>query len=158
MSSPFTKPKPSLLAHERKQNMSSPFSAPATASGIQWEAHLGRLLLIEPKELEKDIETTFGSKDAVRADITVIDADDAPEVYTDALIFPGVLISQTRSLLGEKVLGRLGQGQAKSGQKPPWRLEDPVEADVDIGVKYLDSREPKSTNPFASADSKKAPF
>jgi len=138
---------------------SSPFAAPAQASGISWEDHKGRLLLIEPKELEKDIETTFGTKDAVRADVTVIDADDAPEVYTDALIFPGVLISQTRSLLGEKVLGRLGQGQAKSGQKPPWRLEDPTEADQAIGVKYLDSREPKKTNPFATASTEtKPPF
>ena len=139
---------------------SSPFAAPAQASGIQWESHLGRLLLIEPKELEKDIETSFGSKDAVRADVTVIDAPEAPEVFTDALIFPGVLISQTRSLIGEKVLGRLGQGQAKSGQKPPWRLEDPTEADITIGVKYLDSREPRNANPFAAAstESKQPPF
>jgi hypothetical protein len=140
--------------------MSSPFHAPAQASGIQWEEHLGHLLLIEPKELEKDIETTYGKKDAVRADITVIDAADAPEVFTDALIFPGVLISQTRSLIGEKVLGRLGQGQAKPGQKPPWRLEDPAEADVAIGVRYLDSREPKNANPFAAAsnETKQPPF
>lgn len=140
--------------------MSSPFSNPAQASGISWEDHKGRLLLVEPKELEKEIETTFGTKDAVRADVTVIDADEAPEVYVDALIFPGVLISQTRSLIGEKVLGRLGQGQAKSGQKPPWRLEDPAEADVAIGTKYLDSREPEKKNPFASAgaDTKKPPF
>lgn len=140
--------------------MSSPFSAPAQATGITWEEHLGRLLLVEPKELEKEIDTVHGKKDAVRADVTVIDADDAPEVYTDALIFPGVLISQTRSLLGEKVLGRLGQGQAKPGQKPPWRLEDPTEADITIGMKYLDSREPKNANPFAAADSgsKQPPF
>lgn len=130
----------------------NPFRSPAVSSGIQWDEHLGRLLLIEPKELEKDIQTSFGEKDAVRADITVIDADDAPEVFEDALIFPSVLISQTRSLVGEKVLGRLGQGVAKSGQKPPWRLDDATEDDISTGMRYLESRHPKkNTNPFTSA-------
>lgn len=130
----------------------SPFSNPAAASGIQWEDHLGRLLLIEPKEFEKDIKTAFGDKNAVRADVTVIDAPEAPEEYPDALIFPGVLISQTRPLVGEKVLGRLGQGVAKPGQKPPWRLDDATEDDITIGMRYLESRKPATnTNPFASA-------
>lgn len=130
---------------------SNPFSSPAAASGVTWEDHKGRLLLIEPKAVETGISTTFGEKDAVRADITVIDAPDAPQVFDDALIFPSVLIAQTRSLLGEKVLGRLGQGQAKSGQKPPWRLDDATADDISIGLRYLDSRKPKNANPFASA-------
>lgn len=133
--------------------MSDPFANPATPSGIQWDDHKGRLLLIEPKAVEFGIQTAFGEKDAIRADVTIIDAPDAPEVYDDALIFPGVLISQTRSLIGEKVLGRLSQGAAKSGQKPPWRLDEATDADRDIGVKYLDSREKRPTNPFASASS-----
>lgn len=133
--------------------MSNPFANPATPSGIQWDDHNGRLLLIEPKDVEKDVATSFGEKDAVRADVTVIDAPDEPEVYGDALIFPGVLISQTRSLIGQKVLGRLSQGVAKSGQKPPWRLDEATDDDVKIGSKYLESREPKNANPFASAAS-----
>lgn len=132
----------------------NPFASPAAASGIQWDDHLGRLLLIEPTAVEHGVQTAFGEKDAVRADITVIDADGAPEEYRDALIFPGVLISQTRSLIGEKVLGRLGQGAAKPGQKPPWRLDDATESDIEIGVKYLESRKPQ--NPFASASSAQA--
>lgn len=134
---------------EKENTMPNPFSNPAQASGITWDDHLGRLLLIEPKDVEKDIQTTFGLKDAVRADITVIDADDAPEEYPDALIFPGVLISQTRSLIGEQVLGRLAQGAAKPGQKPPWKLLEATDDDIAVGVKYLDSRKPE--NQFASA-------
>lgn len=135
---------------------SNPFRSPTAASGIQWESHVGHLLLIEPKSVDTGISTTFGEKDAVRADITVIDAPDLPEVFEDALIFPTVLISQTRSLIGEKVLGRLGQGQAKSGQKPPWRLVDATEDEIEIGVRYLDSRKPRSNNPFVSASSAEA--
>ncbi|MGH3599136.1 MAG: hypothetical protein ACRDQH_02470 [Pseudonocardiaceae bacterium] len=134
----------------------NPFKPPAATSGITWEDHKGRLFLIEPKSVESGIQTTFGEKEAVRADVTVIDAPDAPEVFTDALIFPGVLISQTRSLLNEKVLGRLGQGVGKPNQKPPWRLEDATEDEIGIGIRYLDSRKPKSTNPFASTSSAQA--
>lgn len=138
--------------------MSNPFAAPAASSGIQWDDHKGRLLLIEPIGVETGIVTAFGEKDAVRADITVIDAADQPEVYADALIFPGVLISQTRSLVGEKVLGRLGQGVAKSGQKPPWRLDEATDDDITAGSRYLDSREkPKPANPFASATRETGP-
>lgn len=142
--------------------MSSPFAAPAQASGIQWKDFLGNLLLIEPKAFEQGISTSNGIKDAVRADVTVIDADEAPEVYADTLIFPGVLISQTRSLVGEKVLGRLSQGVAKSGQNPPWRLEDATEDDITLGTRYLESRTPpKPASPFASANTqeqKQPPF
>jgi hypothetical protein len=127
--------------------MGNPFSRPAAAQGIQWEDHLGRLLLIEPKEFEREIQTSFGPKDAVRADITVIDAPDGADEYPDALIFPGVLISQTRPLIGEKVLGRLAQGVAKPGQKPPWRIADPTDQDISAGVAYLDSRKPQVTAP-----------
>lgn len=133
----------------------NPFSKPAAASGIQWEDHIGRLLLIEPTALETGIPTNFGEKDAVRANITVIDAPGGPQEHIDALIFPSVLISQTRSLIGEKVLGRLTQGVAKPGQKPPWRIEDATEDDVAVGIKYLDSRQP--ANPFASTKSE-VPF
>lgn len=142
--------------------MSNPFSKPASASGIQWEDYLGKLLLIEPITLETGVKTSLGERDAVRADVTVIDADgDGPEEHKDTLIFPRVLISQTRSLVGEKVLGRLGQGEAKQGQNPPWKLLEATDADVELGVRYLDSRKPKSTNPFASAapsESGKVPF
>jgi hypothetical protein len=133
--------------------MSNPFSNPAAASGIQWEHLLGHLLLIEPSAVEKEIVTTFGAKEAVRADVTDLGdgAASTVEEYPDALIFPGVLISQTRSLIGEKVLGRLAQGTAKPGQKPPWRLDDATDADIAAGVKYLDSR--TKANPFTPAAS-----
>jgi hypothetical protein len=126
----------------------NPFARPASASGIQWDDHKGRLLLVEPKAFETGISTTFGDKDAVRADVTIIDAPGAPVEFVDTLIFPGALIGQTRSLIGKQVLGRLGQGQAKPGQKPPWRLDDPTADDVEIGKKYLAHRQQK--NPFAS--------
>jgi hypothetical protein len=139
--------------------MSNPFSNPAPSSGIQWEGLLGKLLLIEPLSLETGINTSNGVRDAVRADVVVIDADgDGPEEYKDTLIFPKVLISQTRSLVGEKVLGRLIQGEPKPGQTAPWKLLEATEADIEVGVRYLETRKPKNANPFASASKSDIPF
>lgn len=137
---------------------SNPFKTPASASGISWDEHKGRLFLIEPKDFERGIATSYGEKDAVRADVTIVDAPDEPHVFTEALIFPGVLISQTRPLIGEKVLGRLGQGAAKQGQKPPWRLDDATEADEKQATAYLEQRTSSATTTPAAADDAEPPF
>jgi hypothetical protein len=50
-----------------------------------------------------------------------------------------------KSKLGEKVLGRLGQGVAKPGQSPPWVLHEANDADVKAGTEYLASQ-------FSAAD------
>ena len=117
------------------------FATPAASSGFTFEDHSGALLIVEVLAVETDIPTTFGDKDAVRANITVVDGDHEGDVYNDTLVFPRVLIGQLRSNIGEQVLGRLGQGNAKPGQKPPWRLEDPTPADVALAEKYVESVE-----------------
>lgn len=98
------------------------FATPGTPSaGVDWTEHNGNLLLITVHAVETGIKTSFGDKDAVRAD--VVDLDDGNVEYSDTLIFPTVLIGQLRTRIGQKVLGRLGQGSAKPGQKPPWLLQ-----------------------------------
>lgn len=115
-----------------------PFAAPGAASGgIDWAAVNGSLILITVHDVETDIQTSFGAKDAVRADVAILDGDHAGEEYGDSLIFPKVLISQLRGSKGSKVLGRLGQGEAKKGQQPPWLLAEASEADKKVGVAYL---------------------
>lgn len=123
------------------------FAAPASASGFQWEDHKGALLIVEPTSLETGIPTSFGDKDAVRATITVVDGSDAGEVYADTLIFPRALIGQLKSNVGKKVLGRVSQGNAKPGQKPPWLLSDPTPADITAGKAALSGKTPAAA-PF----------
>lgn len=126
--------------------MSNPFASPGTpGSGIDYAALHKHLLLIEPTSVEKDIKTVYGDKEAVRATVTVLDGPDAGTQHTDTLIFPGLLIGQLRGKIGEKVLGRLAQGNGKPGQKPPWLLTEASEDDIKIGTAYL-------TGQFASAD------
>ncbi|GEM_PF-3079117 len=121
--------------------MTNPFATPASASGINWENLAGRLLVIEPHSVETGIQTSFGAKDAVRADVHVLDGTEAGTTYGDSLIFPGVLISQLRPNLGQKVPGRLGQGNAKPGQRPPWKLDDPSEEDMQRCMAWLNGQQ-----------------
>jgi hypothetical protein len=129
----------------------SMFERPASATGIQWADHKGRLLLVEPKAYETGINTSLGEKDAVRADVTIVDAPSGPQEYRDTLIFPRALIGQTRGMIGKKVLGRLGQGQAKPGQSAPWRLDDPTDADIAAGTAYVQQRDATQVTPPAQA-------
>jgi hypothetical protein len=117
--------------------MSNPFAAPAASAGITWADLDGLLLLIEPLAEETGIPTVHGEAKAVRANVTVLDGPNAGERHDDTLIFPKILQSQVRPKIGEKVLGRLGQGNKKPGQSAPWILNEATPADVQIGVNWL---------------------
>lgn len=121
--------------------MNQPFADPAApSSGIPWAELNGSLLLAKVTSLETDIDTQFGKSDAVRADVTVLDGPKAGEEFVDTLVFPKVLQSQLRARVGQTVLGRLGQGQGKPGQSPPWMLSAATPQDQQTGAAYLASK------------------
>ncbi len=126
-----------------------PFASPGSAgAGIAWADHNGALLLIEVHAQETGIKTAFGDTDAIRANVVVIDDEDKVERYDDTLIFPKILQSQLRSKVGQKVLGRLGQGTAKPGQSAPWILAEATEEDKKAGVAYLAGQMSTAQAPF----------
>lgn len=116
----------------------SQFSSPAEpSSGIPWNEVSGCLLLIDVKSVETGISTSFGEKDAVRADVAVLDGPQGGTEYPDCLVFPLVLKSQLTPRIGTKVLGRVGQGNAKPGQKPPWMLTEASPQDQQLAERWL---------------------
>jgi hypothetical protein len=120
--------------------VTDPFDAPGTASQVDWESLLGKLLLIRPLSKEEGVKTQdYGEKDAIRADMVVLDAEDGPDELLDILIFPLVLQGQLRRNIGKDrpVVGRLGQGEAKGKQKPPWKLLEASDADKEVARRYL---------------------
>lgn len=125
-----------------------PWSDPGSSSGVEFDQLNGRLLLIKPIQTE-NVNTSFGEKECVRADLVILDGVGAPDEAKDILIFPKVLIGQVRATIGtgRMVLGRLGQGVAKPGQKPPWKLDDPTDADRKIARSWYESSAP-SKLPF----------
>ncbi len=121
----------------------------------------GSLLVIWPVGVEEDVPTTFGEADAVRATVLIVDGEKAGEVIDDALIFPKVLVSSLRSKVGKQVLGRLGQGEAKPKQDPPWILIPFDDADVALAVPavqaYKSGQFSQSEEPAKAAPAKAAP-
>lgn len=144
--------------------MSEEFVQPAPpGEGIQWGDLKGSLLIVEPLALEANINTTLGEKPAVRARVSVVDGPNADEVYPDTLIFPKVLMSQTRTNIGSKVLGRLVQGVAKPGQSAPWMLDEATADDMAKAQAWVRAHPASTfTQPAPPADpwqqTSKAPF
>lgn len=109
----------------------NPFaSIPFPSDGITWADNNGALLIIQPTAIETGIQTSYGSADAVRANVWILDGPNAGETHDDTLVFPKLLQSQLKSRINQVVLGRLGQGQGKPGQSAPWLLNEPSQQDV----------------------------
>lgn len=117
----------------------------APGGGIPWKDHKGALLLIEVLGVQTDVGTAFGVSDATSANVHVLDGPGAGEEYIDTLIFPKLLHSQTRRSVGKKVLGRLGQGEAKPSQDPPWILETATDTDKQLAEKWIKEHEQPAT-------------
>jgi hypothetical protein len=117
--------------------VSDEFSGPSSAEGVKWADYKGALLMFEVKGYEPSIQTVHGETTAVNANVVVLDGVNAETVITDTLVFPKVLQSQIKGHVGGKVLGRLGQGEAKKGQSAPWKLADASEADKAVAREYL---------------------
>lgn len=129
----------------------SMFNQPAAPSGgITWADHKGALLLVEPLSFEPQIATAFGSADAIKANVYVLEGSGAGEEYAETLIFPKLLVSQTKNQLGSKVLGRLGQGNQKAGQSPPWLLQEASAADIQLAEKWVQQKQSSSITSAAA--------
>lgn len=131
--------------------MSNMFTGPA-ATGDGWDLNtaVGHLLVIEPHVHETGIVTSLGERDAVRATVHDITA---AATLDDVLIFPKVMVAALKTRVGTKVLGTLGQGVAKPGQKPPWLLFD-ASGDPDAVAKasaYLTGQVAATLTPPAAA-------
>lgn len=123
------------------------FAAPAApGEGIQFKEHIGALVLIDVLGFEEKIKTSFGDNDAVRANVHVIEGAGAGESYEDTLIFPRLLVSQTKKSIGQKVLGRLGQGNAKPGQSAPWILAEASADDIAKAESWVAQHAPSVTS------------
>ncbi len=123
--------------------MANPFAEPSNGDALPLDELLGSLLIIVAHEQIEGISTAYGSANAVKADVHVVDGQLAGSVYSDTLIFPKILQSSVRRQIGTgtPVLGRLGKGQAKPKQSPPWVLEAPNEADVAAAMKVWETLE-----------------
>lgn len=124
---------------------SKPSEAPAD-SGWKFsvEENIGSLFVFEPKE-EKDVETNWGDKTIIVADITEIDLENPSESEThpDVYVFPAWVQGSIRHAIadGGMVLGRLQQDAEKGqGKNLAWVIEDPDDEDIEAATAWLNSR------------------
>lgn len=121
--------------------MADDFAVPGSTDGIDWKELNGALLVIEPTEIVRDVKTMHGESDAIRADVYVLDGDQAGGAFPDVLVFPRKLRASLSSRLGQRVLGRLGQGAKQPGKNPPWILSpETTAADNKIAHAWLAER------------------
>ncbi|MFE0101212.1 hypothetical protein [Streptomyces sp. NPDC059009] len=123
----------------------SPFAQPSAGGagdkfdGVQLNGHL---LLIYPGAVKTVPTQSFGDKEAIGAEVHVLDAVDqatgSAPVLRDTLIFGAVLIGQLRTegQRGGMVLGRLGQGANTKGNAP-WTLMDYTPQDEAVARAYI---------------------
>ena len=126
----------------------SEFAAPAASGGIDMSDHLGHLVVVEVHSYETGIITANGERDAVRVTFHDVDQQQTSE---DVLLFPKVLVSSLKPRVGQKVLGRIGQGVAKPGQNPPWTIED-ASADPAAAKKATDYLAAYAAGQFAAPE------
>lgn len=131
------------------------FDGPGSADMFKPTDHNGRLLLIKPKQVLAAVPTKdYGEREAIEADIHILDGPTAGTVLRSGRIFGLVMIEQLKDNAGTGRfnLGRLGQGEATKGN-PPWKLFDPTDADKDLARRYLasDKYKENSAAPVAVA-------
>lgn len=116
------------------------FDAPGSTSAIKWDDHTGQLVLVWPLAQKPFTFNSGETGDVIEARVVVLDPPTGgPVEYANTVIFPKILQGQVRGNLGKgrPNLGRVGKGQAKSGQSAPWILIDPTEADKKLAVHFL---------------------
>ena len=98
------------------------FSAPSSSTESVKVADLaGALLIIEPIEYKVGIQTVHGETDAIEVNLVDLDSN---KTYNNVLFFNVALKNALKAKVGQKVLARIGQGQAKPGKSAPWILND----------------------------------
>lgn len=116
---------------------------------VVWEDLNGSLLLVKPTEYVRGVNTQHGSKDAIYADIIVVDGEHAGAEYKQTLVFPLTLVGQLRRRMGQTLLGRLIQGKAKFDEdgeemNAPWKFAPHTAEDAAAAMDMLKGRTPKA--------------
>ena len=98
------------------------FTAPSQNSeGVKVADLNGHLLIVTPLEYKTGINTVNGIAEAIEVNIVDLDTN---EEHNSILFFNVALRSALKPNIGNKVLGRIGQGTAKPGKNAPWILID----------------------------------
>lgn len=121
-----------------------PFDMPSgPGSGDKITDFEGHLLLVTPREVMHEMQTSIGKTDAVRADVVVIDGPEGVYESDGVLVFQQALRRDLLRIIegpSTMLLGRLGKGEAKAGKSAPYIFEQPTDDDKALARKFLASK------------------
>ena len=135
-----------------------PFASGAGSSGANITDFEGSLLYIIPKEFHNSkkgegiMTQDYGEKDAVTAEIHVLDGDHKGEVHDNVLVFQGRLLGALRPQVGKRpYVGRLGKGSEKVKGNFPWEFsKELTDKERKLAREYHDNLPKDEDDPFAS--------
>lgn len=121
---------------------------------------VGKLHIIEPLSIERDVKTDYGVSDATRANVYVLLSPTESETFEDTLIFQKVLQSQLRKHVGtgSVVVGRpfSDVDHQKRGQSAPWKLAEATEGDLKKATTFLTAQSVKGAQDEPENDGRPA--
>lgn len=140
------------------------FDVAGQGSQVNLRDLVGKLVLFAPTEFvqcERDdqgnaigggvMTKEYGRKDAIIADLVVIDGDNGPEIYDDAMIFNTKVFGPLKRRIGRKYLAVPGWGTEKIKGNFPMLLNEPTEAQVQMARDYVAGRTVAAALPAADA-------
>jgi len=120
---------------------------------------LGELCLFYPTEHVEEVQTSFGTKDAVLTDVVVLSQKDQPE-YQGVMVLQGKMIGLLKRKIGtgRPTLGVVAKGEAKKGQNQPYILDAPNDLQKQVARDFLAGRTVDAAAVAATSGEPKDPF
>jgi hypothetical protein len=113
--------------------MSTPWGGvPAASFEFGLADHVGSLAFFVVGGLHRDVNTSFGTRDAVRASLVMLDGNEAGNIFEDVLLFNSRIVARLRNVPGQIILCRIALAAGKGGNNAPVELLDATPADTQL--------------------------
>lgn len=117
--------------------MSDSWDTPDTPDFFQIKEHVGDLVIIAPAKFTPKMPTTNGERDAITAEVGIVEGNMEGTRWNEALLFGSKLVPQLRNKVGSVILGRIQLGEKQAGKNPPYILAKATDDDKAKASKWV---------------------
>jgi hypothetical protein len=117
--------------------MSDSWDTPDTPDFFTIKEHVGDLVIIAPAKFTPSFPTANGERDAIHAEIGIVEGNLEGTRWNEALLFGSKLVPQLRNKIGSVVLGRIQLGEKQAGKNAPYILAKATDADKALASKWV---------------------
>jgi len=105
--------------------------------------HIGKAAIFRVHGPE-EVNTKYGLKTAIKADVVVLGGADGAKEYKGVLVFSMIVVDQLQALAGQTTVARISSKVTKTGNTAA-KLEEAQPGDVEAATAYLSQAD---TPPF----------